>query len=118
MKKRLGGGIADFLFRLICGKCLDVCISKCIDFICQFMVYLICLIEESCFMIEVYPVRNTYSCLILVLNIFLPGVGTMVQACQFKLGFKCSTFAFGWFQLITAPVLFGWVLAIYHAVLV
>ena len=73
MKHRLGG-ILDACFNAIFG----VCIEKCIDFICNFIIFLICLIEESCFFNEVYPVRYPYPCVILVLNIFLPGVGTMV----------------------------------------
>ena len=89
-----------------------------VECICEFTIYLMCVIEESCFIDDIYPVRYPFPCLILTFNIFLPGVGTMIQACQFRLGFKCSTFLLGWLQLITFPLLFGWVWAIYHAVLV
>ncbi len=88
----------------------------------ELICYLTCLlgiaIEETCFSDEVYPVRKPYPCLILMWNIILPGFGTMIQACQFRLGFRCRTFMLGWLQFLTFPLLFGWIWAIYHAVLV
>ena len=89
-----------------------------VECICEFTIFLMCVIEETCFYDDIYPVRYPFPCMIITLNIFLPGVGTMIQAGQFRLGFKCSTFLLGCLQFITFPLLFGWVWAIYHAVLV
>ena len=88
----------------------------------ELICYLTCLLgiafEDSCFPDEVYPVKYPYPCLILMWNILIPGTGTMIQACQFKMGFRCRTFVVGWLQFLTFPLLVGWIWSIYHAVLV
>lgn len=49
--------------------------------------------------------------MILILNIFFPGWGTMVSAC---LGSECrtATVLLGLLQLILAPLIIGWVWSI------
>ncbi len=50
--------------------------------------------------------------LVLCLNIFLPGIGTMVSAYYDPNGCNCKTVTCGIFQLILTPVLVGWIWSI------
>lgn len=71
-----------------------------------------------CFRDCIYPINYGCSVFVLILNIVLPGFGTMLQS---FLGKKCSpcTFFVGLLQLLTVPLLlFGWVWAIWHGEMV
>jgi len=50
--------------------------------------------------------------LVLCLDIFLPGVGTIVAAYYEPSGCNCATVTCGIFQLILTPVLVGWIWSI------
>ena len=55
---------------------------------------------------------------ILILNIFFPGVGTLVLACigdRFACG---NQFLVGILQIILAPLIIGWIWSIYWGILV
>ena len=51
----------------------------------------------------------------LILNIFFPGVGTMVSACGGK-DFNSDALIFGILQLLTAFLIVGWIWSIVHGV--
>ena len=68
---------------------------------------------QYCWISDIYPVAD--PCCGIILNAFLPGVGTMYQACQFPLGFNCSTFWLGWYMTFSSEALFGWYWAVWHA---
>ena len=62
---------------------------------------------------HIYPVPN--PCCLLLINIFLPGIGTMLQSYYFNMGWNCGTFFVGFLQLITAPIIIGWIWAVWHS---
>ena len=70
-----------------------------------------------CFRDCIYPVAPGCACYILLLNIVLPGTGTMLQS---FCGKKCSpgTFFLGILQLLCVALIFGWCWAIWHAEMV
>ena len=71
-----------------------------------------------CLRDAIYPVPQGCACFMLILNILLPGSGTMLQS--FFGGRKCPlTFFVGILQLLSvALLLFGWCWAIWHAEMV
>ena len=68
----------------------------------------------------VYTLRSPLHIVCLILNIFLPGWGTMVSACacvhatkdEKGKTFNCGTFADGMIQFYLSPLIFGWVWSI------
>jgi hypothetical protein len=50
--------------------------------------------------------------LVLCLDIFLPGIGTIVSAYYDPNGCNCRTVTCGFFQLILTPILVGWIWSI------
>ncbi len=61
---------------------------------------------------EIAPVGSCCGCMLLLLNIFFPGFGTMINSC---LGHHCSgtTFLVGIAQLLLTPLLIGWIWSIW-----
>jgi TM2 domain-containing membrane protein YozV len=60
------------------------------------------------------PTNTVMGIVCLVLNIFFPGIGTMVNGC---LGVHCSTgIIYGILQLLTAPLLIGWIWSIIYGI--
>ena len=57
---------------------------------------------------------ETMAIVCLVLNIILPGVGTMVNAYYSK--YTCTGICFGILQMITSIILIGWVWSIVYGV--
>ena len=56
--------------------------------------------------------------LILIINIILPGIGTLIIACIGPCT-SCSTlFCAGMLQLILAPCIVGWIWSIYWGILI
>ena len=50
----------------------------------------------------------------LILNIFLPGIGTIVNACS---GVQiCPGLLWGILQILTAPILIGWIWSIFYGI--
>ena len=74
--------------------------------------------KKMCLRDAIYPVPQGCACFMLILNIILPGSGTMLQS--FFGGRKCPlTFFVGLLQLLSvALLLFGWCWAIWHAEMV
>ena len=83
--------------------------------------------SDDCVMCDgsrVYTLRAPWHIVCLVLNILLPGWGTMVSASacvhatrdEKRSACSCGTFADGLFQFYTFPLLFGWVWSIYIGV--
>lgn len=71
--------------------------------------------ESSC--PDANPLVNTTDALaVLLLNIFIPGVGTMLAAYRGKDGFNCKACGFGVAQMITAVVLAGTIWSIIQGV--
>lgn len=52
------------------------------------------------------------ACVILILNIFFPGVGTMVMGCAGRNANCIAWFFIGWLQLIMTFLLIGWIWSI------
>lgn len=72
---------------------------------------------------HVYALKSPLHIVVLVLNIFLPGFGTMLSAfaCMHaereeKKSCFCATFSDGLIQFYLSPVLFGWVWSIVFGV--
>ena len=71
--------------------------------------------ESSC--PDANPLVNTTDALaVLLLNIFIPGVGTMLAAYRGKDGFNCKACGFGVAQMITAIFLAGTIWSIIQGV--
>ena len=73
---------------------------------------------------QVYTLRGSIHIICLILNILLPGWGTMISACACVHAIrdeergKCNwgTFVDGMIQFYTAPLLFGWIWSIIFGV--
>ena len=66
-----------------------------------------------CFRSHIYPV--SVPCLVFILNIFLPGTGTVVQSYCWKGGcWNYGTFLLACAQGLLVPYFFGWIWAIWH----
>ena len=62
---------------------------------------------------HIYPV--SWPCIVLILNIIFPGVGTMLQSYCFDRHFwKFGTFFVGILQLLVSVFLIGWIWSIWH----
>ena len=59
-----------------------------------------------------HPVSPGLACLFLILNIFFPGVGTMVHACFGP--HVARGICYGLLQMLLAPTLVGWVWSIVY----
>jgi hypothetical protein len=68
---------------------------------------------------QIFVLKTPWHIILFILNIFLPGWGTMISASscthaepnpQSKC--SCGTFTDGMFQFYLAPVLFGWIWSI------
>lgn len=57
-----------------------------------------------------FPCAQTEALIVLIVNIMAPGIGTMLAACFGSC--KISTLLVGIVQLLTAPLLIGWIWAI------
>ena len=64
---------------------------------------------------SVVELDHTLAVVCLVLNVFLPGVGTMISACAGK-EFNGMALLFGLLQLLTAFIVVGWIWSIVHGV--
>jgi hypothetical protein len=62
-----------------------------------------------------YPsVSNCTALIILIINIFLPGVGTMIMGCYSE---SCGKWAcIGIVQILLAALIVGWIWAIYTGI--
>lgn len=67
---------------------------------------------EGCCQAAIPYVPLNIGVLVLCLDIFLPGVGTIVSAYYDPNGCNCKTVTCGIFQLILTPVLVGWIWSI------
>ena len=73
---------------------------------------------------EIYTVRAPIHILCLILNILLPGTGTMLSAISClhavkehkNMSCSCGTFADGLLQLLLGPLIFGWVWSIFFGI--
>ncbi len=66
---------------------------------------------------DIQPVTETLGLVLFILNIFLPGFGTMLNAC---LGpkFSCTQLGLGFVQGILTFFLIGWLWSIYWGYLI
>ena len=73
-----------------------------------------------CFRDSIYPINEGCATFVLVLNVILPGVGTMVQSfCKKDCCWDFCTFLVGLLQLLSIVLLcFGWCWAVWHATMV
>ena len=65
---------------------------------------------------EIPATSTILAVILLLLNIFLPGVGTIVMS--FMEGFKVKTLIVGILQLVLAGLIIGWIWSIYWGILV
>ena len=62
------------------------------------------------------PTNPCMAILMLIMNIIIPGTGTMLNGC---FGYVCYELVIiGFLQLITAPILVGWIWSIWYGVLI
>ena len=66
----------------------------------------------------VHKVKKPLDIIILILNILLPGFGTMICAFGNTSGFSGITLVVGLCQLITSGLLVGWIWSVYWGVLI
>ncbi len=68
--------------------------------------------------LETIPsVSTCMAGLVLIINIFLPGLGTLLLACLGP-SFTCTTqTCVGILQILTAPFIIGWIWSIYWGIL-
>ena len=66
---------------------------------------------------DIAPVKSSVAILLLLLNIFIPGLGTIVNS---FFGGKCraTTFIVGLLQLLLASFILGWIWSIWWGVLI
>mmetsp|Transcript_24963 Transcript_24963/g.28638 ORF Transcript_24963/g.28638 Transcript_24963/m.28638 type:complete len:85 (-) Transcript_24963:22-276(-) len=55
---------------------------------------------------------------LLLLNIFFPGVGTLLSSCMGGDGIRCDQFCIGILQILLAGFLIGWIWSIYWGCLI
>ena len=67
---------------------------------------------------QVPYVSQSAAFICLAINIFLPGVGTMICACMGDKNINKTQLAMGLIQLMTAVYLIGWFLGIYWGYLI
>ena len=67
---------------------------------------------------SVHKVNKPMHILILILNIFFPGVGTMISACLSGGSNLTYTLVIGLIQFFTAGCLIGWIWSIYWGILI
>ena len=63
----------------------------------------------------VVKLDKTLAIVCLVLNIILPGVGTMISACTGS-DFNATALIYGVLQLLTAWLIVGWIWSIVHGI--
>lgn len=61
---------------------------------------------------SVKSVDKPLHIIIFIINIFFPGIGTMISGCIAKSGFSGYTIVIGLLQLLTAWIIVGWVWSI------
>lgn len=66
---------------------------------------------------EVQAVASPWPIVLLLLNIFFPGLGTILNSCM-GLKFNATTCIVGILQMLTAYILIGWVWAIWWGVII
>ena len=63
---------------------------------------------------DINPVSQPIAIVCLVMNVFFPGIGTWINAC---LGENTAPgVLYGFLQILTAPLLFGWLWAIIYGI--
>jgi hypothetical protein len=67
-------------------------------------------------MVKIKPTGPILSFFLFLLNVFLPGVGTMLNQCVGVGQFSWKGFMVGVAQLLTAPLIFGWVWSIWWGI--
>ena len=63
---------------------------------------------------QIYPIPVGTSKIVLGLNFFIPGLGTIIQCYYAEGGWNLGTFGIGWLQGLLAPFVIGWIWAVYH----
>ena len=66
---------------------------------------------------EIQPVKAPWPLIMLVLNIIIPGTGTMMNACMGE-RFSCTSILVGLLQLLLSYILIGWVWSIWWGILI
>mmetsp|Transcript_2424 Transcript_2424/g.1748 ORF Transcript_2424/g.1748 Transcript_2424/m.1748 type:complete len:113 (+) Transcript_2424:61-399(+) len=61
---------------------------------------------------DVPTLKGIWPYICFILNIFLPGSGTMISSCFYEVWSK-TQFLLGFFQLFLAYILVGWVWSVY-----
>merc|ERR1712060_163858 len=71
---------------------------------------------KMCCVEPIVSLDRTLAIVLLVVNIFLPGIGTCISACLGD-SFKCNTLIIGILQFFTSGLVLGWLWSIFHGVL-
>lgn len=66
----------------------------------------------------IVPVAGLPGFCLLLLNIFFPGVGTMLSSCMGGRGFVGTQFMIGILQLLLAATIVGWIWSIWWGCLI
>ena len=70
--------------------------------------------DEGCCSAANPYVPENIAPIILVLDIFMPGVGTILAAYYDPAGCNCKTITCGIFQMLTVVILVGWIWSIWQ----
>lgn len=71
-----------------------------------------------CFTASVVPVHGCPGFCLLLLNIFLPGLGTMISSCMGRDGIVCEQLLVGLLQMLLSGFLIGWIWSIWWGCLI
>ena len=66
---------------------------------------------------SIVKVDKTMAMVLLVINIFFPGIGTMINACMGSGGMVTDQIIVGLLQFFTAWLLIGWIWAIWWGII-
>ena len=67
---------------------------------------------------DVPQLQNVWAYVCLVLNIVIPGTGTMLCSCLGDENMNKTQLILGFFQMLTAVYLIGWIFSIYWGILI
>ena len=66
---------------------------------------------------DIPALKNVTAYICLIINIIIPGVGTMICSCVGDANINKTQLTVGLIQLLTSPYLIGWISSIYWGIL-
>ena len=66
----------------------------------------------------VVKVEKSMALILFILNVFFPGIGTIISAFMDKEGVNNTALIYGVLQIISCVIVIGWCWSIYHGYLI